>query len=223
MSLHSSGRPGTKFLTASGLLTSSCTGRTLTPSPTSAAMSAASDCSSSTRRAARMRRRLPLGQVRANSRAVDRPMPEEAPVMRTVLPARRWPAAESDEDDMVLEHGGAMNDWRAVRDSEKKGEASTLVLVQAAKHRGVGAVSVRRRSCRWQRRRRDCGGRRARIKYGVADPIGLLDFLYDPCPIACRRDGGLGRYRNDKGSCGKGGVRRELGASLCHRMSSARV
>lgn len=44
-----------------------------------------------------MSRRLPLGFVRANSRAVDFPIPEEAPVMRMVLPSRRLAAAE----DMV--------------------------------------------------------------------------------------------------------------------------
>lgn len=33
--------------------------------------------------------------VRANSKAVDRPMPDEAPVMSIVLPARRLAAAEA--------------------------------------------------------------------------------------------------------------------------------
>jgi hypothetical protein len=37
---------------------------------------------------------LALGAVRANSRAVDFPIPEEAPVMRMVLPSRRLAAAE---------------------------------------------------------------------------------------------------------------------------------
>lgn len=37
------------------------------------------------------------GEVRANSRAVDFPMPLEAPVIRIVLPSRRFETAE----DMV--------------------------------------------------------------------------------------------------------------------------
>lgn len=44
----------------------------------------------SIRRAVRISRAgLSAGLVRANSRAVERPMPEEAPVMRIVLPERR--------------------------------------------------------------------------------------------------------------------------------------
>ena len=51
--------------------------------------------SASVRRAARRSLRL-CGEVRANSRAVERPMPEEAPVMRMVLPERRLPMAVVD-------------------------------------------------------------------------------------------------------------------------------
>lgn len=52
------------------------------------------------RRAVRISRRLFLGAVRANSKAVLRPMPEEAPVMTMVLPSRRLAAAE--EEDIAL-------------------------------------------------------------------------------------------------------------------------
>lgn len=48
------------------------------------------------RRAVRIRRRPFWGAVRANSRAVERPMPEEAPVTTMVLPVRRFAAAEDD-------------------------------------------------------------------------------------------------------------------------------
>lgn len=41
------------------------------------------------RRAVRISLRL-SGELRANSRAVERPIPEEAPVMRMVLPERRF-------------------------------------------------------------------------------------------------------------------------------------
>ena len=39
-------------------------------------------------------RRSSLGEVRANSKAQDRPMPDEAPVMTIVLPDRRWDAED---------------------------------------------------------------------------------------------------------------------------------
>ena len=86
--LHSSGSWSTKPLTSSGLLTSSLMGKTLTPSPTSFCISFAICCSVSIRRAVKIKRRS-FGDVRANSNAVLRPIPEEAPVMRIVLPCRR--------------------------------------------------------------------------------------------------------------------------------------
>lgn len=92
MSLHSSGRLPTKLLTSSGLLTSSLYGSTLTPSPTSFWICAATSFNVSIRRAVRISRRF-LGDVRANSTAVLLPIPEEAPVMTIVLPSRRLPIA----------------------------------------------------------------------------------------------------------------------------------
>jgi hypothetical protein len=88
ISLHSSGNPLTKPLTALGSLTSSLAGKTFTPSPTSAAMSFFTCSTTSTRLAASTRRRS-LGAVRANSRAVLRPIPDDAPVIRMVLPSSR--------------------------------------------------------------------------------------------------------------------------------------
>ena len=101
--LHSSGRPGTNFLTSSGLLMSSFKGRTLTPFSVSFRMSVASSSSLSMRRAVNTSRRSFLGAVRANSKALLRPMPEDAPVMRIVLACRRLAAAE--EEDMALVSG----------------------------------------------------------------------------------------------------------------------
>ena len=57
------------------------------------------------RRAVRMSLRF-SGLVRANSSAVDFPIPDEAPVTSTVLPLRRWVI----EDTMLRERG----DWDAV-------------------------------------------------------------------------------------------------------------
>jgi hypothetical protein len=97
MSFHSSGSFAKKPLTSSGLLTSNCTVSTLTPDPTSFSNSDLILFRVSRRRAARMSFKL-LGDVRANSKAVLRPMPEEAPVMRMVLPERRL---DIDEDMVV--------------------------------------------------------------------------------------------------------------------------
>ena len=57
-------------------------------------MEEATECSVSRRRAVRMSLRSE-GEVRANSKAVLRPMPDDAPVMRIVLPARRLETAEA--------------------------------------------------------------------------------------------------------------------------------
>ena len=92
ISLNSAGREGTKFLMSSGLLTSSCTGNTFTPSPTSSLISLASSCRESIRLAVTIIFKS-LGKVRANSLAVLRPIPDEAPVTRTVLPSRRFAIA----------------------------------------------------------------------------------------------------------------------------------
>lgn len=79
MSRNSSGSRLTKPWTSEGLPTSICTGWTLTPSPASLRISSASSFRMSTRRAVRTSL-SDLGEVRANSRAVERPIPEEAPV-----------------------------------------------------------------------------------------------------------------------------------------------
>lgn len=94
ISLNSSGREETKLLISSGLLTSSLTGRTWTPSPTSCVISAATSFNVSMRRAVRINFRF-LGDVRANSLAVLFPMPDEAPVTTIVLPSRRFATAEA--------------------------------------------------------------------------------------------------------------------------------
>lgn len=94
MSCHSAGREGTNERTSVGFETSSLTGRTLTPGD-SEAICEATSLRVSIRRAVRMSRRS-FGAVRANSMAVLRPMPEEAPVMRIVLPSMRLEIAERD-------------------------------------------------------------------------------------------------------------------------------
>lgn len=87
--LHSSGKLGRNPRTPTGSDTSSCTARTFVRPAVSVSISAFTSLSVSMRRAARMREILLSAAVRENSSAVARPMPEEAPVMRTVLPARR--------------------------------------------------------------------------------------------------------------------------------------
>lgn len=77
-----------------------------------------------------MRRRSLDGAVRANSRAVLRPMPDEAPVMRTVLPARRFAAAEA----MMVRIRGA-DGWIKLR----------------------GGVEEEGRRMKWERARMDSG------------------------------------------------------------------
>jgi hypothetical protein len=86
-SLNPSGNPSIKALISSGLLTSNCLTHIFTPSPTSFVMAAEMSCRRSTRRAVRISLRF-WGEVRANSKAVLRPMPEDAPVIRMVLPDR---------------------------------------------------------------------------------------------------------------------------------------
>jgi hypothetical protein len=87
MFLNSAGRLLIKEAISSGLLTSSWCTQMCTPDPTSAVICAAMACRRSRRRAVRMSLRL-WGEVRANSKAVLRPMPDEAPVIRIVLPWR---------------------------------------------------------------------------------------------------------------------------------------
>jgi hypothetical protein len=87
MFLYSEGSFDTNDSISETLLTSSFTGRTLTPLANEEISDAISFRVSS-RRAVRMSLRS-SGWVRANSRAVERPMPDEAPVIKTVLPLRR--------------------------------------------------------------------------------------------------------------------------------------
>ena len=94
MSWNSAGREGMRPLTSETEDTSSFTGWTWTPDPTSFWMSAAMVLSVSMRLAVRISLR-DWGDVRANSKAVLRPMPEEAPVIRMVLPLRRLDTAEA--------------------------------------------------------------------------------------------------------------------------------
>ena len=56
-----------------------------------------------------------FGKVRANSRAVARPMPDEAPVMRMVFPARRADMAELD----ILREKWGIGGWSV--GGERKG------------------------------------------------------------------------------------------------------
>src|SRR5271156_5020806 len=81
-----------KDRTCEGLLMSSWTGSTCTPEPTSAVIDAATCLRVSMRRAVKMSLRF-AGDARANSCAQLRPMPELAPVMRMVLPSRRFAIA----------------------------------------------------------------------------------------------------------------------------------
>jgi len=91
ISLKSSGSELRKPLISVGLLTSSLTGQTFTPLPTSFSISLAISCNASSRRAVRMSFRF-LGDCRANSNAVLRPIPADAPVMTIVLPSRFFEA-----------------------------------------------------------------------------------------------------------------------------------
>jgi hypothetical protein len=86
-SLKCGGSFSTKVAISSGFEISSLATWTCTPLPTAWAISLASACSLPIRRAVKISLRLEA-DVCANSRAVLRPMPELAPVMRTVLPAR---------------------------------------------------------------------------------------------------------------------------------------
>lgn len=92
ISLNSAGKEGMKFLMSSRLDTSSLTGSTFTPSPTSLLMPAATSFSVSIRLAVKMSLRL-FGDVLANSCAVLLPMPDEAPVIKIVFPSSRLPCA----------------------------------------------------------------------------------------------------------------------------------
>jgi hypothetical protein len=87
MSLNSAGSLSTKPCTSSTLLTSSLKGSTLTPSAKDS-ISLATSLRVSSRRAVRISFKS-SGCVRANSMAVDFPMPEDAPVTTIVLPLRR--------------------------------------------------------------------------------------------------------------------------------------
>jgi hypothetical protein len=87
MSLNSCGRLPTNAWIWSILLTSSLTGRTWTPCA-KLEISLATSLSVSSRRAVRMSLRS-SGCVRANSMAIDLPIPDDAPVTRIVLPLRR--------------------------------------------------------------------------------------------------------------------------------------
>lgn len=87
ISLKCAGSFSTKVAISSDFEMSSLAIWTCTPLPTACDISLASAYSLSIRRAVMISLRLDA-DVRANSRAVLRPMPELAPVMRTVLPDR---------------------------------------------------------------------------------------------------------------------------------------
>lgn len=87
MSLNSAGNEGTKAVISSGFETSSFTMWTLTPAPTSSDISFMIVSKRSRRRAVSISLRFDE-HVRANSKAVLLPMPELAPVIRTVFPDR---------------------------------------------------------------------------------------------------------------------------------------
>jgi hypothetical protein len=91
-SFHSSGRFPTNPSTALTSLTSNLTGSTFTPFA-KPSISFATSLSVSSRLAVKMSFRS-SGCVRANSTAVERPMPEDAPVITIVLPLRRWAMLE---------------------------------------------------------------------------------------------------------------------------------
>lgn len=89
MLCHSCGKLPTNPLTSSCFDESSWIGSTFTPGPNCFSISIASAFSLSIRRAVRIRRKF-FGDALANSTAVLRPMPEDAPVMTTVLPPSRF-------------------------------------------------------------------------------------------------------------------------------------
>lgn len=87
MSLQSSGSLFINPFTSLGEETSSLTGRTFVCPPLSALIDCASSFKVSSRRAANMS--LISGEVRENSIAIERPIPEDAPVIKMVFPPRR--------------------------------------------------------------------------------------------------------------------------------------
>lgn len=91
--LNSSGRPSTNAETSAGFDTSILTLCIFTPSPTSCRISCANSSSFSNLRAVRINRRL-FGAVLANSFAVLLPIPDEAPVIKTVFPSSLFAAEE---------------------------------------------------------------------------------------------------------------------------------
>lgn len=91
--LNSSGSCSTNVDISSGFETSIFTLCTFTSSPTSSCISWANSWSLSNRRAVRINRRF-FGDVRANSCAVLLPIPEEAPVIKMVLPSSLFDTAE---------------------------------------------------------------------------------------------------------------------------------
>lgn len=84
------------------------------------------------------------GEVRANSRAVALPMPEEAPVMRIVLPERRFETAE----DMVRTWGRVVLRWEDIFAAL----ASVFVYVLGREFRRVCEVGVDLVVSRWDGR-----------------------------------------------------------------------
>jgi hypothetical protein len=108
MSLNSAGRLPTKACTSSTLLTSSLTGSTFTPVARDS-ISLATSFSVSSRRAVKMS--LISGCVRANSTAVDLPIPDDAPVITIVLPLRRCAML----DDILVACSRAMLDAGVLR------------------------------------------------------------------------------------------------------------
>lgn len=106
--LNSSGNPPTNPSISSAFDTSNLTGNTLTPGA-NFPISSATSFSVSMRRAVRTSFRS-SGLVRANSKAQERPIPDDAPVIRIVLPARRAAIEEDILADVVTNCKG--EDWR---------------------------------------------------------------------------------------------------------------
>ena len=138
ISWKAAGSDSTKFRISSGCVTSSLTGRTCTPVPTSSLMLLTVSSKASTRRAARINLRC-LDDVLANSIAspcqtaesigktmlatrepVLLPIPEEAPVIKMVLPSRRLAIAVDMVDLNELEKRKVWPESLAVRKRERE-------------------------------------------------------------------------------------------------------
>lgn len=87
MPLQPSGSLFINPFTSLGEETSNLTGKIFVCPPLSVLMNSESSFKVSSRRAANMS--LIFGEVRENSIAVERPIPEDAPVIKTVFPLRR--------------------------------------------------------------------------------------------------------------------------------------